>query len=111
MTTDSNISLIINGERLDLTVPKDRSLLDALRENLDLTGAKKACDDGECGSCFVLLGDKPVMSCKLDATRAQGKEIVTIEGLAGNATGALHPLQEERADHGIAELVIRCHDS
>ena len=89
---DSDIVLMVNGETRELTVPAERTLLDVLREDLDLTGAKMACDDGECGSCIVLLNDKPLMTCKLRAVRAQGKALTTIEGLGGD--GVLHPLQE-----------------
>ena len=102
MTTEPAIDLIVNGERRRVEAPPEKSLLDVLRDDLDLTGAKKACDDGECGSCFVLLGDKPVMCCKLDAHRAEGKEIVTIEGLTGGG-GALHPLQEAFLETGATQ--------
>ena len=95
---DSDIVLMVNGEARELTVPAERTLLDVLREDLDLTGAKMACDDGECGSCIVLLNDKPQMSCKLRAVRAQGKALTTIEGLGGD--GVLHPLQEALSSEG-----------
>ena len=102
MTIEANIELIVNGDLQSVAAADGKSLLDALRDDLDLTGAKKACDNGECGSCFVLLGDKPVMSCKLDADRAQDREIVTIEGLTGDG-GSLHPLQEAFLETGATQ--------
>jgi len=73
------------------------TLLDVLRDNLGLTGTKKACDLGNCGSCTVLLDSKPVVSCLLLAVDAQGRDILTIEGLAKN--GQLHPLQQAFIDY------------
>ena len=99
----SQIVLSVNGEARELEVPPDRTLLDVVREDLDLTGTKMACDDGECGSCFMLLGDKAVMSCRLEAVRAQGKEVTTIEGLGGNGSGVLHPLQEAFLEMGATQ--------
>ena len=99
----SQIVLSVNGEVREMEVPPDRTLLDVVREDLDLTGTKMACDDGECGSCFMLLGDKAVMSCRLEAVRAQGKEVTTIEGLGGNGSGVLHPLQEAFLEMGATQ--------
>ena len=104
--SDRPISLRVNGEPHEVAAPPSRTLLDVLREDLDLTGAKKACDNGECGSCIVLLGRKPAKACLLAAQRAAGKEVTTIEGLAPAAAdvetaddlSALHPLQQ-RTDH------------
>ncbi len=98
---EENVSLTVNGEHVEVT-PGAATLLDVLRETLDLTGAKKACDNGECGSCIVLMGNKPTKSCLLPATRATAKEIVTIEGLTpdadklqpGDDYSFLHPLQQ-----------------
>ena len=100
---DSRIVLTVNGVKRALAVPADRTLLDVVREDLDLTGTKMACDDGECGSCFMLLGDKAVMSCRLAAVRAQGKDVTTIEGLGGNGSGVLHPLQEAFLEMGATQ--------
>ena len=100
---DSRIVLTVNGVSRALAVPADRTLLDVVREDLDLTGTKVACDDGECGSCFMLLGDKAVMSCRLAAARAQGKDVTTIEGLGGNGSGVLHPLQEAFLEMGATQ--------
>ncbi len=76
------IKLTVNGKRHELKIDPSVPLLNVLRNELNLTGAKRSCDDGECGSCTVLLGKKGVMSCLLPVSRAQGKEITTIEGLA-----------------------------
>lgn len=80
-----------------MAVEPRMTLLDVLRDNLGLTGTKKACDLGNCGSCTVLLDSKPVVSCLLLAVDAQGRDILTIEGLAKN--GQLHPLQQAFIDY------------
>lgn len=86
------ITLIVNGEAHEVLVEPRRSLLDALRKDLGLTGAKKACDEGTCGACTVLLDDKPIYACMALAIECDGKSIETIEGLARN--GQLHPIQQ-----------------
>lgn len=91
------IELKVNGELHALMVEPNRTLLEVLREDLGLTGAKKNCDKGTCGSCTILLNGKPVPSCLVLAIEAQGKDILTIEGLAVN--GKLHPLQEAFIKH------------
>ena len=83
--------LLVNGEHLELTVEPRTSLLDALREQLGLTGTKKGCDHGSCGACTVHLDGRRVVSCLTLAVRCQGKAVTTIEGLAVN--GDLHPVQ------------------
>ena len=80
------ITLNINNKRFDLEIDSDTTLLYVLREMLNLTGSKQACDDGECGSCFVLYGEKALMSCKMKAQKSIQKPIVTIEGLAGETS-------------------------
>jgi carbon-monoxide dehydrogenase small subunit len=92
------ISMIINGDCYDLLVPAHRTLLDALREDIGLTGAKKGCGEGECGACTVLLDGQPVNSCLILAVQAAGKMITTIEGLARE--NQLHPLQDAFVQHG-----------
>jgi xanthine dehydrogenase YagT iron-sulfur-binding subunit len=90
--------LNINGRDHDLNVDVRTSLLDALREHLDLTGSKKGCDQGQCGACTVLINDQRELSCLTLAIAAQGRRITTIEGLAGS-DGALHPMQQAFIDN------------
>ena len=89
----SKIKIKVNGEWHPLTVPNERTLLQVIREDLQLTGTKKMCDAGECGSCTVLLNGIAVNSCIVLAVDANGKEITTIESLS--QIGRLHPIQEE----------------
>ena len=91
------ITLSVNGESYQVAVEPSTTLLDVLRDDLGLIGAKKGCDLGNCGSCTVLLDGKPVLSCLLLAVEAQDKDILTIEGLAEN--GQLHPLQQAFIDY------------
>lgn len=92
------ILLNVNGDRHELLVAPNRTLLQVLREDLGLSGAKHGCGEGECGSCTVLLDGKPVNSCLVLAAQAQGREITSIEGIA---TGKeLHPVQQAFVDHG-----------
>jgi len=92
------IELRVNGEPHELAVEPQRTLLEVLREDLGLTGAKEACGTGECGACTVLMDGKSILSCLTLAIEAQGKKITTIEGLAKN--GELHPLQKAFIRHG-----------
>lgn len=93
------ISLKINGEVYNETVQSNLTLLDFLREKLDLIGTKKGCDTGECGACTVLLDGKSVNSCLVLAVETEGREVTTIEGLV-KENGGLHPLQEAFVEHG-----------
>jgi xanthine dehydrogenase YagT iron-sulfur-binding subunit len=86
------ITLTVNGRRERLEVGANETLLDVLRGKLDLTGAKKICDRGECGGCTVLLDGAPVYACMYLAARADGRTIKTVEGLADG--DKLHPVQE-----------------
>jgi carbon-monoxide dehydrogenase small subunit len=86
------VSLRINGEQHDADVWEGESLLYALRERLGLPGSKNACEQGECGSCSVLLDGRLVCSCLVLAAQAEGHEVVTVEGLAED--GRLHRMQE-----------------
>jgi len=88
----ARISCTINGSPVTIDADPDRILLEVLREDLGLTGAKYACGEGSCRSCTVLVGGRPVTSCQTPVSRVEGKDIVTIEGLAKE--GALHPVQE-----------------
>ena len=92
------IELTINGEPRRVDVAPWTSLLDLLRENLDLTGTKKGCDHGQCGACAVLLDGKRVNACLVLAVTKDGSTVTTIEGLAGPG-GALHPMQQAFIDH------------
>jgi carbon-monoxide dehydrogenase small subunit len=92
------ITLRINGEDYDIVVEGRTRLLDAIREQCELTGAKEGCSTGDCGACTVLLDGKPITSCMCFAASAQDKEITTIEGLARN--GQLTPVQEAFIDRG-----------
>src|SRR5439155_16291469 len=85
------MTLRVNGKSLQAELEPRVTLLDALRNHLDLTGAKKVCDRANCGACTVILDGKPVYSCTVLAIEAQGVEIQTVEGLG--APGSLHPLQ------------------
>ena len=86
------MDLLINGVRHPVRSAGDRPLLEALRDELDLTGTKYGCGEGQCGACTVLLDGAAVRSCLMTVAAAQGKQIRTIEGLAEN--GRLHPVQQ-----------------
>jgi xanthine dehydrogenase YagT iron-sulfur-binding subunit len=90
------IDLIVNGRRHQLSLDSRTTLLDALREHLQLTGSKKGCDHGQCGACTVLVGDRRILSCLTLAAAVRGP-VTTIEGLAG-PNGALHPMQQAFID-------------
>jgi xanthine dehydrogenase YagT iron-sulfur-binding subunit len=92
-----DITLYVNGTSYALRVDARVTLLDALRDHLGLTGAKKGCDQGACGACTVMADGKRVVSCLGLAAQYQGREITTIEGLA--ADGELHPMQAAFARH------------
>ena len=85
-------ALLVNGAEHQLDLPPDRTLLSVLRNELDMTGTKYGCGEGQCGACTVLLDGKPVRSCRTPLSVASGKKITTIEGLEQN--GHLHPVQE-----------------
>ncbi|WP_336489340.1 (2Fe-2S)-binding protein [Methylobacterium nigriterrae] len=100
--TRIGISLTINGEARELQVAPWTTLLDLLRERLDLTGTKKGCDHGQCGACTVLVNGVRVNSCLTLAVMKDGAEITTVEGLAGLADrgpNGLHPIQEAFIEH------------
>jgi len=86
------LELQVNGTRRRVEVDGERSLLSVLRDELDLTGAKYGCGEGQCGACTVLVDGRAVRSCLTQAASVEGKQVTTIEGLERN--GALHPLQE-----------------
>ena len=92
------MALEVNGERIVVSFAPYKTLLEVLREDLDLTGTKHGCELGECGACAVLVDGAPVLSCLVLAVDCEGKKVETIEGLAKGAQ--LHPLQAAFADHG-----------
>jgi carbon-monoxide dehydrogenase small subunit len=91
------IELKINGDTHEVAIDPRRTLVEVLRDDLDLTGTKESCGDGDCGACTILMDGKPVNSCLTLALEAQGKDILTIEGVAQN--GHLHPIQQAFIDH------------
>ena len=95
------LRLTINGEAHEVLTESHRTLLEVLRNDLGLTGTKENCLEAECGVCTVLLDGQAVNACILLAAQCQGREIVTIEGLA--APGTLHPLQQAFIDHGAVQ--------
>jgi aerobic carbon-monoxide dehydrogenase small subunit len=95
------IELTVNADRREADVWPGESLLTTLRDRLDLPGSKNACEQGECGSCSVLLDGELVCSCLVLAAQADGHDVVTVEGLA--ADGGLHPVQEAFADAGAVQ--------
>jgi aerobic carbon-monoxide dehydrogenase small subunit len=92
------ITLKVNDRQWDLAVEPNRTLLDVLRYDLELTGTKKGCDLGECGSCTVIFNGKPVNACLVLAIQANGGEVITIEGL--KPSQGLHPLQQAFVEKG-----------
>lgn len=90
------ISLTVNSVRHEIEIDKGESLLEILRERLDLTGAKEGCGYGQCGSCTVVMNGEAVMACTVRDTKLDGAEVITIEGLA-NQDG-LHPIQQAMVD-------------
>ena len=95
------LSLTVNGERVEALVDGYKTLLEVLREDLQLTGTKHGCELGECGACAVLVDGEPALSCLLLGLECEGRDIVTVEGLISG--GRLHPLQDAFADLGAAQ--------
>jgi aerobic-type carbon monoxide dehydrogenase small subunit (CoxS/CutS family) len=94
----ATIRFTVNGQERSVDTEPERPLLEVLREDLDLTGTKYGCGEAQCGACTVFLDNKPVFSCVTPVRSAQGRKIVTIEGLA--AGGKLHPVQQAFLDEG-----------
>lgn len=92
------VTFMVNGERVRLETEPDRRLLDLLREDLELTGTKEGCGEGECGACTVLLDGEAVHACLVPAVSLEGRSVLTIEGLEQN--GVLSPLQEAFVKEG-----------
>ena len=95
------IHVLVNDEKYIREVPVNKTLLQFIREDLGLTGAKEGCNEGECGACTVIMDGKPVNSCMVLAYEAAGTTILTVEGLAKN--GVLHPLQQAFIDEGAVQ--------
>jgi aerobic-type carbon monoxide dehydrogenase small subunit (CoxS/CutS family) len=100
MTTQI-LTMTLNGEEVTVEVKPSTLLVEVLRDQLELTGTKVACGEGECGACTVLLDGQPVNSCLVPALKAQGREVLTVEGLA--PLGELHPLQKAFVEHGAVQ--------
>jgi aerobic-type carbon monoxide dehydrogenase small subunit (CoxS/CutS family) len=101
MKKQAHIALKVNGEPVEVSFALYKTLLEVLREDLNLCGTKHGCELGECGACAVLLDDLPVLSCLVLAVECEGRHVTTIEGLMTDAR--LHPLQEAFADLGAAQ--------
>jgi aerobic-type carbon monoxide dehydrogenase small subunit (CoxS/CutS family) len=101
MSTRLLVGLTVNGEVHEVAIEPQRTLLEALREDLDFTGTKHGCELGECGACTVLVDGEPRLSCLTLAIDAEGREITTVEGLA--AADSLHPLQDAFAELSAAQ--------
>jgi carbon-monoxide dehydrogenase small subunit len=95
------LQLNVNGEHREVLAPIHHTLLEVLREELDLTGTKHGCELGECGACTVLVGGVPTLACLTLPIEVQGREITTVEGLAQGS--AMHPLQVAFAENGAAQ--------
>ena len=96
------LSCTVNGEPMEVLVQPYTTLLDALREDMGLTGPKEGCGTGDCGACTVHVDGKVVASCLMLAMQARGRKVRTIEGLAG-ADATLHPLQDAFVRHGVPQ--------
>ena len=99
-----HVTTTVNGDHAEFLCEADETLLDALRDRLNLTGAKEGCGSGDCGACSVTVDGKLVCSCLMLAAEAQGREIGTIEGMSKN--GKLHPLQQKFLEHAALQCGI-----
>ena len=97
----AHIGFVLNCEQVEASFAPHKTLLEVLREDLGLTGTKHGCELGECGTCTVLVDGRPILSCLLLGLDAEGRDIVTIEGMAAGPD--LHPLQDTFADLGAAQ--------
>ena len=97
----AHISFMLNGESTEVAFAPHKTLLEVLREDLNLTGTKHGCELGECGTCTVLVDGRSILSCLMLGLEAEGRHVETVEGMAEGAQ--LHPLQEMFADTGAAQ--------
>ena len=97
----THIKFTLNGEPAEVAFAPHKTLLEVLREDLNLTGTKHGCELGECGTCTVLVDDRAILSCLMLGLEAEGRDVKSIEGMANGAT--LHPLQQTFADLGAAQ--------
>ena len=97
----TRLRFVVNGKDVDALVESYKTLLEVVREDLQLTGTKHGCELGECGACAVLIDGEPVLSCLSLAVECEGRQVTTVEGLTEH--GRLHPLQESFADLGAAQ--------
>ena len=97
----AHIEFTLNGEQVEVAFAPHKTLLEVLREDLNLTGTKHGCELGECGTCAVLVDGRSILSCLALGLDMEGREVTTIEGMAED--GRLHPLQETFADTGAAQ--------
>jgi len=97
----AHIGFVLNGESTEVAFAPHKTLLEVLREDLNLTGTKHGCELGECGTCTVLVDGRSILSCLMLGLDAEGRSVETVEGMAEGAT--LHPLQETFADTGAAQ--------
>jgi carbon-monoxide dehydrogenase small subunit len=95
------LNLRVNGESKEVATETNKTLLEVLREDMDLTGTKHGCEVGECGTCTVLIDGEPILSCLVLGVEVEGQEILTVEGLKDR--DKLHPLQKAFADLGAAQ--------
>ncbi len=101
MSVKTELEFTINGRPVNIEVPVDMTVLNLLRDMLDLKGTKYACGEGECGACTIEVDGMTINSCLMMAVDLQGREVMTIEGLSkGNA---LHPMQKSFVDHGAVQ--------
>jgi aerobic carbon-monoxide dehydrogenase small subunit len=99
-----HVSTTVNGDPVEFLCEPDQTLLDVLRDELQLTGSKEGCGSGDCGACSVMLDDRLVCSCLVLAPEAEGRSVETIEGMANGEQ--LHPLQEKFLEHAALQCGI-----
>lgn len=97
------VTLNINGEDMDLRIAPTDVLVDVLRKEANLTGTKKGCGQGDCGACTVIIDGKAVLSCLTLAMQAEGRELVTVEGIADRKTGEMNAIQKSFLNHGAVQ--------